>query len=354
MLLIKPIPDINETFQSYLIRSARFNNYNFEHWSLYITQQCVKYRSRNYADRIRLIEFVHQRTGMDEVLQLFDQWMFYGNGKHYFDYKVIKICPTCLVNNKGKLMAEWSLRFNVVCSIHDCLLVDSCTNCGDFITEHTIHTMRCNKCELPILKVNDDNVEIDFFSKRIHRLFGKGLVKNRDKLIDELSWEYLHIEAFSFLVYQKGSHFWRSKRNYSIKEKYAHQLAVGQLLEDSERLRKVLFDYVNSYFMNGNSAFGTLFFKRNKYLKNNRCPALILSIKGLLKKFEFDESQTVGLTWLSHLYDIEEQELKHFIEKEFKSTLFKNRGIFAMNAYEVINAYLNYKKAINDPVNNYN
>ncbi len=280
---------------------------------------------------------------MPEVLQLFDQWMFFSDAKQYFDYKAIKVCPACFVSNKNKLFAEWSVRFNVVCSEHECLLVDTCPNCGDLITERAIHALKCSKCELPIKDFHSNVVKIDFFSKKIHQLFGKGLINKRNALINELSWQHLHLEALSSLVYQEGSRLWRSKQNYSIEQKYAYQKAVGQLLESAELLNEALCKLVSSQIVHGNLVLGKIFSRFNRYLKDNRCPTLIASVKELIKEFEFEENHTVGLVWLSNLYGIEPQELKNFIYQEFESVLFKNRGVLAINAYEVISAYFNHK-----------
>lgn len=343
MLSSRPFPDLGETFQSYVIRLARFNHYKLDHWTLYLSRESVPYRSKDIAERNLLRQFVFLSTGMPSVNQLFDQWQFFDTEKKYFDYKAIKVCPACFVSNKNKLLAEWSVRFNVVCSEHECLLVDSCSNCGDLITERAIHALKCSKCELPIKDFRSNVVKIDSFSKKIHKLFGKGLINKRDTLINELSWQHLHLEAYSSLVYQEGSRLWRSKQNYSIEQKYAYQKAVGQLLENAELLNEALCMHLSSQIANGNLVLGKAFTRLNRYLKDNRCPTLVVGIKTLIKEFEFEENQTVGLVWLSNLYGIESQELKKSIYQEFESVLFKNRGILAINAYEVINAYFNHK-----------
>tara|TARA_R110002167_G_scaffold298619_8_gene502940 strand:- start:4286 stop:5350 length:1065 start_codon:yes stop_codon:yes gene_type:complete len=339
MLLTKPIPDLNETFQSYVIRLARFNHYKFEHWSLYLSQESVSYRGRTKSDRDQLSNFVHQSTGMDDVLQLFDQWMFFEEGKLYFDYKAIKICPACFAANKNKLLAKWSFRNYVVCSEHSCLLVDSCTNCGELITERCIHSLRCSKCDFSLEDLSNKKIESDYFSKRINELIDNGLLEERDVLIDELSWQHRQIRAMSFLVYQDDSKFWRSKRNYSIEQKHEHQSAIGKLLENPELLLQTLSAYLESKFEQGETDLGTALIKFNRYLANESCPQLIFAAKKLINSFPFDESQTAGIIWLSNLYNIEKSTFKNFVQLNFECLLFKNRVISASHAAKVIDAY---------------
>jgi hypothetical protein len=66
---------------------------------MYLSQESVSYRGRTKADRVQLSKFVHQSTGMDEVLQLFDQWVFFEDAKlkrvNYLDRSAAIILTSC-------------------------------------------------------------------------------------------------------------------------------------------------------------------------------------------------------------------------------------------------------------------
>jgi hypothetical protein len=320
---------------------ARFNHYKFEHWSMYLSQESVSYRGRTKADRVQLSKFVHQSTGMDEVLQLFDQWVFFEDAKLYFDYKAIKICPICFATNKNKLLAKWSFRNYVVCSKHSCLLVDSCTNCGELITEQCVHGLSCSKCQFPLEELKYKKAESDYFSNRINEFFSNELFEKKHELIEELSRHHDQIAAFSLLVYEEGSPVWKRKRSYSVEQKHKHQLTIGCLMVDDKKLLKALRTYLESKLEQGETNFGKAFLNLNKYLANDMCPQLIVAAKELLKSFTFNEQQTVGIIWLSKLYNIEKNQLKSFVQLNYSSLLFKGQAIPASYAAQVIDDYLN-------------
>ncbi len=344
MLLTRPIIDLGETLQSYIIRLARFNHYRFDHWSLYLSQESVPYRSRGIADRNQLREFVFQSTGMPNVNLLFDQWQFFDTEKKYFDYKNIKVCPICYGSNKHKLMAQWSFRFNVVCPEHGCLLVDKCSRCGDSTTERTVHAMKCDKCELPPHKFEVKKTEVDYFSKRIQNLIGEGILQNREALIDELAWQYIHIEALSLLVYQKGNQLWRRKRSYSIEQKHAHQTLIGQLLNDNTLLQNALNEYMQSQFEQGKTDLGMALTKLNKYLVNNTCPTLIVAVKELINSSQFSESQKVGLTWLERFFDFPKNTLVNFVKTKHPSVILNTQGPASVLINDVSYILAQYQK----------
>jgi hypothetical protein len=344
MLLTRPIIDLGETLQSYIIRLARFNHYRFEHWSLYLSQESVSYRSRDIADRNQLRAFVFLSTGMPSVNQLFDQWQFFDTEKKYFDYKKIKICPICFGSNKHKLMAQWSFRNNLVCPEHSCLLVDKCSRCGDSITERTVHAMKCDKCELPLHEFEVKETEVDYFSKRIKSLISEKALKKRETLLDELNWQYIHIEALSLLVYQEGSQLWRRKRSYSIEQKYQHQTIIGQLLNDNALLQNALNEYMQSQFEQGKTDLGMAFTKLNKYLMNNTCAVLIIAVKKLINNVKFGDTQKVGLLWLEKLYDFPKNSMVNFVKTKYPSVILNTQGPVSVPINDVSYVLSQYQK----------
>jgi hypothetical protein len=344
MLLTRPIPDLGETLQSYIIQLARLNHYKFEHWSLYLSNESVAYRSRDIADRNQLREFVFQSTGMPNVNLLFDQWQFFDTEKKYFDYKKIKVCPICFGSNRHKLMAQWSFRYNLVCPEHNCSLVEQCSSCGESVTERIIYGMKCDKCELPLHEFEVKETEVDYFSKRIEQLVGEAILQKREALIDELAWQYNHIEALSLLVYQDGNQLWRRKRSYSIKQKHEHQTRIGQLLNDNTLLQSALNEYMQSQFAQGKTDLGIALTKLNKYLVNNTCPVLIIAVKKLINSFQFSDSQTVGLVWLEKLFDFPQKSLTDYVKTKYPSLILKTQGPASVSLNNVNHILEYYQK----------
>jgi len=346
MLSSRPFPDLGETFQSYVIRLARFNHYKFDHWTLYLSKESVSYRSKDIAERNQLRQFVFLCTGMPSVNQLFDQWQFFDTEKKYFDYKQIKICPICFRSNKHKLMAQWSFRNNLVCPEHSCLLADNCSRCGDSITERTVHAMKCDKCEFPLHEFESKETEVDYFSKRIEQLTDEGVLQNRETLIDELAWQYSHIEALSLLVYQSGNPLWRKKRSYSIEQKHEHQTVIGELLNDSTLLQSALNEYVQSQFEQGKTDLGQAFTKLNNYLVNNTCPTLIVAVKELIHRSQFYESQKVGLTWLEKLFNFHQKSLTNFVKDKYPNFILKTQGPASISLSDVNHILEQYQQRV--------
>lgn len=346
MLSSRPFPDLGETLQSYVIRLARFNHYKFDHWSQYLSQESVPYRSRDITDRKQLREFIFLSTGMPSVNQLFDQWQFFDTEKKFFDYKKIKICPICFGSNKYKLMTQWSFRYNLVCPEHSCSLVDKCSRCGESVTERTVHVMKCDKCELPLHEFEVKETEVDYFSKRIENLIGEGILQNREALIGELAWQYTHIEALSLLVYQDSNPLWRRKRSYSIEQKHQHQTFIGQLLNDNSLLQSALNEYMQSQFKQGKTDLGIAFTKLNKYLVNKTCPVLIVAVKKLINNFQFNDTQKVGLTWLEKLFNLHQKSLTNFVKDKCPCLILKTQGPASVSLNNVNHILDQYQKTV--------
>ncbi|SEK67494.1 TniQ protein [Colwellia chukchiensis] len=323
MMLIRPYPDEQETLQSYVIRLAKFNHYQFEHWSQHLSQQSISLRQRDAKSRELLTSYLHSVTGMDNVFNLFDQWQFYNKDKRHFDYKSIKVCPLCFAENKGKILSLWALRYYLVCTKHDTLLVDKCSKCNSAITENTILQGKCGSCVKEVTTFETEVVAPDSFSLELARAAQNQIFDTTVDLINKLLIIYTKLEACSSFIYQDGQALWKKKQAYSIEEKYHHQMQVAELVENENKLVSAIGRYVNLALEEKLYDLGKVLVKFKSYIGNEKFPMMTSAIRTFVLTSEFTEDQRVGVTWLNNLFGFESKMFKNFIIDKYPSLVFK-------------------------------
>ncbi|WP_233078863.1 hypothetical protein [Rheinheimera soli] len=187
------------------------------------------------------------------------------------------------------------------------------------------------------------NVQSDIFSSRISQKVSDGILNERESLLDELSWQYSTLEAFSLLVYEENQANWRNKRGYSLSDKHNHQIAVSRLMENEELLINAIKKYAQGQFEKGTTDLGKALMKFSKYLVDEVNPAILLSVKKLIGWGKFDDQISIGVIFLSKLYGLEQENFKQYLQNHVSTTGFKNRAIPASLAAKVVSEYLEFK-----------
>ncbi|QZN77681.1 TniQ family protein [Paenibacillus sp. DR312] len=150
-LLIRLVPEVNESLHSFIGRSAEANSIPMK--SLYTLLGMINNRC-NYTvygledKRVNQLSYV---TGlkMNEINLMYETFEGYKSRErinHKFSltqkYKV-KFCPECFRQN-SYFKKEWNLAPITICPDHNCKLVDFCMNCNSYIPLVRIFFKKCN------------------------------------------------------------------------------------------------------------------------------------------------------------------------------------------------------------------
>ncbi len=138
-LLRRPRPGVNEILSSYLLRVTGANGYaNYKVVSEYVDIQSdlhkFNYLSKNSTslDRLSAATGVMESRLWEMVFPVIDDRSVraYGTNLEYewLEREKVKVCPHCLAET-GYYHQYWALWLYTSCHIHQCLLVDSCSQC---------------------------------------------------------------------------------------------------------------------------------------------------------------------------------------------------------------------------------
>lgn len=145
--LRRPRPGANEIFLSYLLRLTQANGYSnyqaiLDHLSIQSNLHKLNYLSKDTpnltalsqmteVEEAQLWEMVFSKIGdLEEICFADRKIKAYGSVLDYewLEREKIKICPACFAND-GYYHKHWSLWCYTSCHLHQCLLVDTCSQC---------------------------------------------------------------------------------------------------------------------------------------------------------------------------------------------------------------------------------
>ncbi len=135
-LLTRPTPNIDEGIQGYLFRLAEAN---------YLTFRDLMHAGISYDYEVFKVNGLLPEYFLNP--QLHDQIRFLNKllqeTRRIFNLKMPRYCPHCL--NEGQYWrVEWELYFYDTCHIHECWLVDQCTQCHQPLTWDREQLLRCS------------------------------------------------------------------------------------------------------------------------------------------------------------------------------------------------------------------
>src|ERR1051325_11275075 len=178
-LVVRPAPYADESFIGYLIRLTDLNRYDVSSWILQLANLGDRLHKVALAFDNRLdLTFLARLVGVEEtslsaLLFLptkrnrlkFGDYLVFGHAVPRFVIKSNshKVCPTCLLEF-GYLRKIWDLVPVTTCSIHKCLLLDECPNCGGRLRFSRNRVSIC-RCEYDwrrarTAKVSDPELEL--------------------------------------------------------------------------------------------------------------------------------------------------------------------------------------------------
>lgn len=148
MLLIRPLPELNESWRGYILRLSERNYLNIPKQMLRITGIDEKV----LRTTIPPLNSVATLTGhSEEVLrkifpftQETSHILLLGNKiqKEYFRINSPKICPDCIRENKY-ISARWDIAEMNVCHVHKRRLISHCHECGKALTWYRKGILKC-------------------------------------------------------------------------------------------------------------------------------------------------------------------------------------------------------------------
>ena len=343
MMLIRPFIKKGESFQSYLYRCARANNWNENRLKQHLRSEVAQLNSYDANDRMQLKEWLCNISGRDEVSSLIDVWCFYSEFKEHFDFSRIKICPRCFKERKAIIPAYWYLRTYVVCAEHESLLTDICTKCDEKFTAESIIAGKCLNCHCDISNCDSDNAQPDFYSKKAYETLNSYI--SHEKFAVEIKSTYFPLlrsidilAPLTGLVAEIGYEY-KQRRFLSIKQLHRYQLSCAELYQDRERLSECLARIVKDHADIGSTNLGHIFLKKAKDFKDVNSRFFVLAVKDLLMSGKLTQVDlTVTLSWLARLFDYEETTFVQYVEKEYSSIIKRvpRENIPVTNAPEII------------------
>lgn len=116
------------------------------------------------SEETEQLEMVTLRTGMtypqipEAVVK---RHLRRGNNAQY--------CPLCLQENVYQKRA-WRMKAIACCDIHQCLLVDRCPQCQEFLADSDIMTAQCGRCGGSLLNADAQSVSHDYWGTKAQGL----------------------------------------------------------------------------------------------------------------------------------------------------------------------------------------
>lgn len=337
-LLIRPRVNLEESFQSYLIRLARANGYKYSAFSSGITTKSKSHRSMKLADRIEIRKLIKLIADSNSS-ELVDIWECGYSHKQLFDYSRIKFCTQCFLEDEV-LKPYWWLKNYLVCAKHNALMIDSCPSCNEKINEDSFIHRCCSVCEQEFASFKAEQVEADLYGKTISKLFSN-FVGNTDTFIEILD-EYINKLYTQFFIGSALLKYTREKaapidnrRFFSLKELFNEQVAVQELIHEGDIKRQMFSFLCDEKAHSGlgiphalNPIFDLIFSKHGELFE-------IELIKLLFAPEKEMEVWSVGILWVEKVFRLTKGELKLFIKEKYPELELKRQGPFTVEVKNI-------------------
>jgi hypothetical protein len=328
-MLIRPYIKENESFQSYVHRIAKENGWTHNSLGDFLRSEVAPQYSYKPEDRLKIKHWVQVASKYNEVQKLPDVWGYYSDFRDYFDFKRHKICPCCYNETNGVIPAYWFIRQYLVCIKHKQLLIDECQRCNEKLTSETFIKGECKGCSEKLDNFTGDHCEADVYSQTI---FEQLKSINDDKefisVFQECTLPVIKslnvLTPLTGLEYSIGKSYWQ-RRFLTIENLYSYQSDCSPLYESGKELTSRIISFINAHLSNGINYAGKIFVKADKYVKDDTYTFYFSTLRRVLlsEKNEI-EGLTVGLTWTSKLFNLDETLFINFTKDNYKDLLLKN------------------------------
>ena len=313
-LLIRPKPQTDESFQGYFYRLVCVNGYKINHLSKFVSSNSVRFRSFKEDDRTIIKKYIAEITGHDSVNKLFDPWQQHQKHKELFDYKRIKVCPSCL-NIKPYTNYLWWFKNFLVCGKHDKNLIDKCSECLSPLTEQALVAMKCTHCNTPLAHMNAGIKQPDGLTLYIEEQLSAVKVDELESALDNILTRVIALKPYVRLIPGELFRTWYNpKQNQtSIKKLVDIQSSAMILFKNREHTKNALLDVILqnndklsiSAKMRGFSSH--LFHSGNSQFVNDLADTLLSQTNKL-------DSFSIELTWLEKVYGVERSKVRNILD----------------------------------------
>jgi len=143
--LVRPFPEKSESLLGYCCRLAIANFFDENELSNIIFGRTSDIRSRDQQKRKKLQTSLINLTDFENIGDLFNTREWHTEFKHLFEYKIQKVCISCL-QEKPFIQALWDFKHYIVCHRHLEVLIDYCDICGDKYDCYSAVVQQCKNC----------------------------------------------------------------------------------------------------------------------------------------------------------------------------------------------------------------
>jgi hypothetical protein len=330
-LLSRLRPVREESLQSYILRLCEKNGWKISAFKSYLKLVAASMDSKKDTDRKKIINYLIGSTKQQEIFNLVDIRSFANTHKDHFDLSKIKYCPKCF-SEKIILLPVWSIRHNLVCTIHNELLIECCSKCNCKFDEETFSMKRCSNCLSHLTLMTSTQISPDKYSVAINRTFF-GFVGDSEQFIklfeNNLSGYRVKIRGLHALVtFERDFPMRRERRAFmSIDSKFKQYVKCQKLCEDHAFLVANLIDYI--YFKKKVRVYdlGKILASFKFILKEKDNQFFKDAIDELIfLKPELFFDCRVGLGWLEQYFQFSENELSSFAKTQCDYMILPNRG----------------------------
>ncbi len=239
MLLVRPLPENEESFRGYLFRVADANGLpGIRPLLETVNLSCLnstgspllRCLGRKESELSLLAGLVPKSDGYRESMQ-FSRSL----PERYWNRSHPRCCPKCLAEHQVWL-SQWELALSVSCPHHRIRLQDICNGCGRQLSWHRTDWMEC-ECgvrlsDLPAVPCNDGEYGV---SKQLYRLL-HGMPPESDSLAPDVASlpGFLALIGFlgAYAIRPQGTRPLKTASVYPLEGAVVMVRAAGEILSD--------------------------------------------------------------------------------------------------------------------------
>ncbi len=328
-MLNRPYIKENESLQSYVHRIAKANGWTHNSLGDFLRSEVAPLYSYKSENRLKIKRWVQTASRYSEVQQLPDVWGYYSEFRGYFDFKRHKICPCCYNETNGVIPAYWFVKQYLVCIKHKQLLIDECQRCNEKLTADSFISGECKSCSEKFDNFTSGHSEIDVYSQIIFEQLHS--ISDDKEFISVFQQKTLPrikslnvLTPLTFLEYRIGKSYWE-RRFLTIEQLYSYQSYCSPLYENGAKLTSSIISFITTHLKEGVNYAGKIFVKVDRYVQDDTYIFYFDALRHVLLSAKNEiEGLTVGLTWISKLFNLDEKSFINFTKANYKGLLLKN------------------------------
>ncbi len=238
-LLLIPPAKKNESLSSYLIRLAEENHYEKLVW-IYnlIGLQLRPYSVFHFSEKS--VSLLSKLTGESTENLRGLSYHDYGQLNTSISLKRTKICPKCFSEDLYH-RKYWDISVNVCCSVHNCLLINTCPSCNGGLIYSRNQMDKC-KCGFHLMDL--PQINIDKRIAQISSLFEQG-INDKSTMIKDLFGNISYPNLIrAFHLFSRSISLFINKMEVDYNSDTQDPLFLSILLETYQ----IFLDWPNNFF----------------------------------------------------------------------------------------------------------